>query len=76
MTSLLCFPSAHVMDMVIKKILLKRQQFSENEVGLYSCCILTLSVLSICFSQIIQLLHSNAECSKHMLQSDYTVVAF
>jgi len=50
MTSLLCFPSVHVMDMMIKRMLLKRQQFSENEVGLYSCCI--LSIPSIRFSQI------------------------
>jgi len=45
MTSLLCFLSVHVMYTAIKKMLLKRQQFSENKVGLYSCCILTLSSL-------------------------------
>jgi len=35
-----------------KKMLLKRQQFSENKVGLYSCCSLTLSILTVCVSQI------------------------
>jgi hypothetical protein len=36
MTSLLCFPSVYVVYMVIKKMLLKRQQFSENKLRLYS----------------------------------------